>query len=196
MRVTAANMIGILALHILLVALPASARTQKSVPLSADDWQACLHILRLDEDIAGRGSYTIRMQHCIDQREDARRLRDLGLGTSRITMRSLRYQQAISSGQFRPVKTHSHIRGIDATALGARKITPKRRENPKPVTYYRPSVRLIKQRAFSQTQEEKQIHRDRFQEHWNKAIESCRHIDYHFHRSNCINKKLRQLGSQ
>lgn len=187
---------------------------QQSIPLDVDDYEACLEILRLPESIADKGTYKLRMDQCIDQRIHAREF-GYNEASDRLFQRTLRVRQDLDSGLLRAPVQAQDIR---------RYITPQQRtistdtvdsvqdrmrarlqktfhknvaeSQIRNVYYERPSRRLIKDRAYSQTREEKQIESDLFQERWTQAVETCRHIDNNFTRTNCIRAELRKLGAQ
>jgi len=198
---------------LLLILAPVTYAQQTNISLDEDDYEACLQILRLPKSIATKGTYKLRMDQCIDQRVHAR---EFGYNSEndRLTQRVLRTQTGLSAGTIRaPVQSQDIRRYLNPRQnistdvvtsiedrLNARlqksflkDFAEKQITN---VYYERPSRRSIKDRAYSQTREDKQLESEVFQSRWNEAVHECSAITNNFTRTNCIRGELRRLGAQ
>lgn len=193
---------GILLAQTLLFGIPALADTTvtvDTVDTTSSQWVECLNILRLDKDIAERGTYKVRMVQCVNEKIRAAEVGDLDR-EYRLNLRAQKIRRAFESGRLNAARSVSQ----PANAVEDRRVVPttqfrryttnttSRDSSNENVSHARPSRRSIKARAVQLTRSSKQRASDEYQQRWLEAVQACEGIDNNFHRSNCIRRQLRQ----
>ncbi len=200
---------GILLAQVLFFGIPTMAAdpvTVDTVDTDSTEWKQCVSLLRLNPNIAKRGTYKIRVVECVNEK-----LRDKEIGDvdreHRLNLRARNVIEAFRSGRL----------GATARSVDTRRFSNNDNQVPQDTgtsprftrriptvqnvnrstsnaNYSRPSRRSIQDNAYSQSIEDKQTESEIFQQRWKDAIEASRAIDNNFRRNNCIRKRLRQSG--
>lgn len=186
--------------HVLFVGLPTFAQdaTVTTVDTTSSEWKECLRLLRLDADIADRGTYKVRMVACVNdilhskEVGDVDRERRLSLRTQRV-LNSL----AGTTGTIaRSVDTKRFVKSDFTVPNGNFSITVFYRslqteDQYSTESYSRPSRRSIKANALQQTRASKARQFNEVRERKQSAREACEGIENSFHRQNCVRRILR-----
>lgn len=153
-----------------------------------------METLGLTEAQVQIGSYRVRLDGCIRERVRGREQQDrqwrLNLRTQSVFERITRNSRSALQ------------RGIGAPETAA-EVNDRRKAVEAERTQYenlrktseRPSRRLIKLSGTPGIEERKETAL-RVRERMKEAREACAHFDTHFHRSNCVRAKLRELGAR
>lgn len=195
---------GILLAHVLFFGVPALAQdvTVDTVDTTSAEWTECLRLLRLDKDIAERGTYRVRMVKCVNEKIRQTEVGDIDQ-EHRLSLRARKVQEAFVSGRLgataRSVDTrHFTNRNFKVQEEGItvffQKLTPtpSNASNNRPRNFVRPSRRLIKQQArLQQTRASKARDSKAYQQRWKEAVDACKAISNSFHRDNCVRARLR-----
>lgn len=203
---------GILLAQVLFFGVPTMAAdpvTVDTVDTDSTEWKQCVSLLRLNPDIAKRGTYKIRVVECVNEK-----LRDKEIGDvdreHRLSLRARSVIDAFRSGRLgatarsvdtRRLRNNNYIPPQDdaQNAIRFQRRVPSVRQTTNDQTsnanYSRPSRRSIQNNAYSQSIEDKKTESEIFQQRWKDAIEACKAIDNNFRRNNCIRKRLRQSGA-
>lgn len=197
---------GILLAQLSMFGIPTLADTHDVTPENVDtestEWKECVALLRLDPEIAVRGTYKIRVTECVNEKLRNKEVGDVDR-EHRLTIRARQVRDAFRSGRLgttaRSVSTQkaAEIEGrryVPTTNFRRfRTVTPTQRSNETDNSdYSRPSRRSIKAGALQLTRSSKDRASDEYQEKWLAAVKACEGITNHFHRSNCIRRNLEQ----
>ena len=156
---------------------------------------ACMHTLGLTEAHLARGTFGLRLEHCMKQRleskdQDERRWR-LQQRVTRVQERMRRDTKAYIR---RPVETpktpeqHTNLRKQAERERAQYDFLQRTRE--------RPSRRTLKLMNSISSKEKRRESARLARERMDTARKACGHHTSHFHRSNCIRAKMRQLGTK
>lgn len=182
-------------LWILCLLLPATAGYALNGTEIQSERDACMKALGLEPYMLEKGTYKIRVDACLEQR----------LATSAQNERQWRLQLRAKAVQERMSRNSraalQRVIGLPETATQR---SDRRKEVEAERAEYlelqrsnaRPSRRSLKESSAISSQETRRtfarIARDRMDE----ALKACAEKTSHFHRSNCVRAKMRQLGSQ
>ncbi|PIR51279.1 hypothetical protein COU78_02150 [Candidatus Peregrinibacteria bacterium CG10_big_fil_rev_8_21_14_0_10_49_24] len=183
------------ALWLLCLLLPATAGYALNGTEIQDERDACMKALGLEPYMLEKGTYKIRVDACLEQR----------LATSaqnerqwRLQLRAEKVQERISRN------SRSAIQKVIGLPETAAERSDRRKELEQERAEYselqqskdRPSRRSLKSNNGISTQDKRKesarIARNRMDE----ALKACADKTSHFHRSNCVRAKLRQLGTR
>lgn len=154
--------------------------------MSVNDTEACIQTLHLTPELAETGSYKIRVESCVRQRQSLRLHQDRNL------RETLRKQKTLERITRNSKAVQSRITGIE---------TPSARMQHWKQTYTgtekalysapvdRPSRRSIKNAARVSTMAWKNVDAKEYQQRLLKAIDACKHHTSQYMRSNCVREE-------
>jgi hypothetical protein len=156
---------------------------------------ACMHTLGLTEEHLTKGTFMLRVDQCMKQRLESK---DQDERRWRLQQRTEKVQERLTPNSrayiYRPI-------GLPETPKQRnerRKELEQEREQYELLqrTRERPSRRTLKLLDSRSSKEKRRESARLTRERMDTALKACSHHTSHFHRSNCIRAKLRQLGTE